>query len=170
MAVVSNSQSVSILSALDIAVLPVNWFPSTTDVLGSLSCETLLWLYFVVATPVKLPCRYLCIYMSTNGFCLLLRSCFCCHFLVVFLRFLVFGSPSFLVIVLHFDLSSALSAHLDTGVPASSRPISIDPAHLRQGLPLGRTWYTQEDNNFLGTLPQPILLTCPIHLNLRLAM
>ena len=91
------SQSVSILSALDIAILPINWFPSTTDMLDSLSCETLLWLYFVVATPVKLPCRYLCIYMSTNGYVLSL-------FLAVFLRFFPFGSPSFLVIVLHFDL------------------------------------------------------------------
>ena len=52
-------QSVSILSALDIAVLPINWFLSTTDMLGSLSCETLLWLYFLVAPPVKLPRRYL---------------------------------------------------------------------------------------------------------------
>ena len=157
------SQSVSILSALDIDILPINWFPSTTDMLGSLSCETLLWLYFLVATPLKLPRRYLCIYMSTNGYVLSL-------FLAVFLRFFPFGSPSFLVIVLHFDLSSALSAHLDIGIPASLRSMSIDSAHLMQGLPLGRPWYTQEDNNFLGILSQLILLTCPIHLNLRLAM
>ena len=91
-------------------------------------------------------------------------------FLAVFLRFFPFGSPSFLVIVLHFDLSSALSAHLDIGIPASLRSISMDSAHLMQGLPLRRTCYTQDDNNFLGALSQPILLTCPIHLNLRLAM
>ena len=86
----------------------------------------------------------------------------CPYFVVAFFvtlrRFLPPGSPSFLVIVLHFDLSSALSAHLDIGIPASLRSISIDSAHLMQGLPLGRPWYTQEDNNFLGTLSQLILL------------
>ena len=47
----------------------------------------------------------------------------CPFFVVAFFatlrRFLPPGSPSFLVIVLHFDLSSALSAHLDIGIPAS---------------------------------------------------
>ena len=105
----------------------------------------------------------LLVHLYTNGYVLSL-------FLAVFLRFFPFGSPSFLVIVLHFDLSSALSAHLDIGIPASLRSISIDSAHLMQGLPLGRPWYTQEDSNFLGTLSQLILLTCPVHLNLRLAM
>ena len=81
---------------------------------------------------------------------LVLVLVFC--FLVVFLRFV---SPSFLVIIFHFALSLALEAHLDTGIPANSKSVSIDSAHLIQGLPMGRAWYTQEDSNFRGALPVP---------------
>ena len=59
---------------------------------------------------------------------LVLVLVFC--FLVVFLRFI---SPSFLVIIFHFALSLALEAHLDTGIPANFKSVSIDSAHLMQG-------------------------------------
>ena len=109
------------------------------DMLGSLNCEKTTMAIFLGCYPSEIAPPLLVHLYVYKWLC----------FVFVFGRFptfFPFGSPSFLVIVPHFDLSSALSAHLDTGIPATHLKVCFGRPRPSQAGPASGTylWHTQE--------------------------